>query len=667
VRGDRSGAANSGWEHLVAVGVVAGDLRPATIAHYGGVTIAEASTALDAARLAGAVTAGGAGGAPVTIDPIEQVRVLAALPAERVADLHATIARELFTQGPARLDDAVRHARAAAASAPTDDLVAMADRAGRMSLRLGDYASARTLLQLAADLDRSDDLRARATRLCDLARAIDGTGDLPASQEALALAVSLAELAGDGSLLVRAAVQVALPSDWYFGDARSVGMLVRAEELDLGPDDRVLVRAARAFAENRIPLMADNGQQIAWVTRPSVAREHAAAALGEAEGRPDFVRLVALLAWRTTHRAPAFLQQRRQVSSEALDLAQRLQDPALQVEAAVMLGVDALESGDRSLFDQACAVIRWVALRDGNPRLEWRAHTVAAGAAFLDGSTAIAAEHAAAARTVGERASLPGWLSAEMMFLGEGLITIDDPATMGSHLYDESFPGMANPIGRACVAYLFARTGDLTTAEHHARRAFRQLEDEASLLLLGTRLAHAAALVAAPDLCHDLIAVLEPWADHVAVDSNLWWCDGPVALWLAHLHQATGAGDRARELVTAAGEVARAVNDVRGRQRAERLAALLDAAAGRSRSSRVAAGATGAGPRTSDPVALTTREEAVLRLLATGASNPEIARRLAYSVSTIRDDVSSVYRKLGVAKRPEAVTRAIALGLVTPG
>ena len=643
----------------MAIGIIAGDLRPATIAHYGRVPIADAVAALDAAREDGIVTGDG----PGAIEPLDQARLTAAVPLERVAELHATIARELFTQGPSHLADAVRHARAAAASAPTDDLVAMADRAGRMSLRLGDYASARTLLQLAADLDRSDDLRTRATRLCDLARAMDGTGDLRASHEALTLAVSLAELAEDGSLLARAAVQLALPSDWYFGDARAVGLLVRAEERGLDDDERVLVRAARAFAENRIPLMADNGQQIAWVTRPSVARDHADAALRDAEGRPDFVRLVALLGWRTSHRAPQYLQQRRQISAEALDLAQKLQDPALQIEAAVALGVDALESGDRSLFDQACAVIRWVASRDGNPRLEWRALTVATGAAFLDGSTGIAVEHAVAARTVGERTGLPGWLGADLMALAQNLVTLDDPAAMLPYRFDDSYPVMANPIGRACIAYFFARTGDHATAERHAWRAFRQIEDEASLLLLGSRLAHVASLVSAPDLCHDLLAVLGPWADHVAVDSNLWWCDGPVSLWLAHLHHATGDLPRAREFAVAAEGAATAINDVRSKQRAQRLVSLVtghpDGSVELRRGSSSRPGMPGA-----DEVSLTAREAAILRLVATGASNPEIARQLAYSVSTIRDDVSSVYRKLGVAKRAEAVTRAIALGLV---
>ena len=44
--------------------------------------------------------------------------------------------------------------------------------------------------------------------------------------------------------------------------------------------------------------------------------------------------------------------------------------------------------------------------------------------------------------------------------------------------------------------------------------------------------------------------------------------------------------------------------------------------------------------------------------------NPEIARDLCYSTSTIRNDLSTIYTKLGVGGRPEAAARAIELGLV---
>jgi DNA-binding NarL/FixJ family response regulator len=61
---------------------------------------------------------------------------------------------------------------------------------------------------------------------------------------------------------------------------------------------------------------------------------------------------------------------------------------------------------------------------------------------------------------------------------------------------------------------------------------------------------------------------------------------------------------------------------------------------------------------------LSDRERAVLELMASGATNPEIAESLHLSKHTIKEHTSAVYRKLGVRNRTEAVQRAQRLGLV---
>lgn len=60
---------------------------------------------------------------------------------------------------------------------------------------------------------------------------------------------------------------------------------------------------------------------------------------------------------------------------------------------------------------------------------------------------------------------------------------------------------------------------------------------------------------------------------------------------------------------------------------------------------------------------LTARELQVLRLMADGLSNQAIANRLVVAVGTIKTHTASLYRKLGVINRTEAVARATALGL----
>jgi two-component system, NarL family, nitrate/nitrite response regulator NarL len=70
--------------------------------------------------------------------------------------------------------------------------------------------------------------------------------------------------------------------------------------------------------------------------------------------------------------------------------------------------------------------------------------------------------------------------------------------------------------------------------------------------------------------------------------------------------------------------------------------------------------------RQTDPLIeeLTSRELAVLRLVAEGLPNKTIAVKLAISEHTVKFHVNAIFGKLGVASRTEAVVRATRLGLI---
>ena len=63
---------------------------------------------------------------------------------------------------------------------------------------------------------------------------------------------------------------------------------------------------------------------------------------------------------------------------------------------------------------------------------------------------------------------------------------------------------------------------------------------------------------------------------------------------------------------------------------------------------------------------LTDREKEILRLLATGLSNAELAEQLFLSETTVKTHVSSILRKLRVRDRVQAVIAAYDAGLVSP-
>ena len=61
---------------------------------------------------------------------------------------------------------------------------------------------------------------------------------------------------------------------------------------------------------------------------------------------------------------------------------------------------------------------------------------------------------------------------------------------------------------------------------------------------------------------------------------------------------------------------------------------------------------------------LSERELSVLRLIATGAANKEIAANLVISESTVKTHVANIFQKMDVSDRTEAVTQALQRGII---
>jgi DNA-binding NarL/FixJ family response regulator len=110
-------------------------------------------------------------------------------------------------------------------------------------------------------------------------------------------------------------------------------------------------------------------------------------------------------------------------------------------------------------------------------------------------------------------------------------------------------------------------------------------------------------------------------------------------------------------------------------QREALIAAIKDTMAGRTPVDPAVAGKLFAqvvqgtpGPQSALVDELTESEKDILRLLGAGLSNADIAARLYFSEGTVRNYVSSILAKLGVADRTQAAVLALRCGLVdSPG
>jgi ATP/maltotriose-dependent transcriptional regulator MalT len=256
---------------------------------------------------------------------------------------------------------------------------------------------------------------------------------------------------------------------------------------------------------------------------------------------------------------------------------------------------------------------------------------------------------------------------------------------------------------QCALAYLYVELDRLREARQELERlaagGFTDLPRDYVWLTALSSLAEVAAAVEHEQHAATLYDLLLPLADRVAVAGPGYACLGPVARLLgglataqrrwpeaaAHYEAASalcermgaqpwlvrtqadyassllvrgdrGMLDRASSLVAAAGARAQALGLAReaGRCRslAERLRLVPTAIDGELR------------PGGDSRVVLSNRELEILRLLAAGQGNQEIADALVLSVRTVENHVARIYGKIGVRSRAEATAYAFRRGIV---
>jgi LuxR family maltose regulon positive regulatory protein len=336
-------------------------------------------------------------------------------------------------------------------------------------------------------------------------------------------------------------------------------------------------------------------------------------------------------------------------------------------EPAVLLANPALAvigSGLLALLGYREPAGRWAALAaggvsaspmpDGSPDTAW----VLALRAFLcpGGSPQMLADAQAACETLADGSPL---LVGALLSRGFAELLDADSASAESSFADADRRAakLGIPVGSsvalAMLSLLAAGSGDRAAAAERARCAAAavgrgRLERHVSTAVVHAAAARAAIVQGQVSNAQRSLQMADDLVDRVTYAVP--WFAAYVKLELAHAHLTVGNGSRARALLAGAEEVVSRrpglgfVDDWIGALR-------QDVRLGRS----VADGAT---------TALTAAELRLLPLLPSYLSFRQIADSLGISRNTVKTQAISVYRKLGVRSRTEAVQRAQALGLL---
>jgi DNA-binding CsgD family transcriptional regulator/tetratricopeptide (TPR) repeat protein len=372
----------------------------------------------------------------------------------------------------------------------------------------------------------------------------------------------------------------------------------------------------------------------------------------------------------------------------AIDLAREVGHPPAEAGALVNLGAALLELGDEeglARLQEAADLARREGLHETGiracanagahllrvPRLDEAAGWIELGLLLAaDSEVAYGEYHLRDLRA--ELLLRRGDLAAAE----EELEVLADPA-------DDAGVARARPL--ALLARVLARRGDESAADRLAE-AERVARTSGELFRLGPVLAAQAEVAW-------LTGAAPPEADLPGQDAAWRWftgdrlfhvrrgggparpfpgCPEGFALDLAgRATESAGAWDRAGQPYEAA--LARAWSDdtdeaLQGLAELDLLGVPAAAARVRARLRTRGVASVPRGPITrtrANPAGLTDRQVEVLRLLADGLTNAEIAERLVVSVRTVDHHVSAVLGRLGVGTRKEAAARAAELGLAS--
>ncbi|MHB8576439.1 MAG: helix-turn-helix transcriptional regulator, partial [Dehalococcoidia bacterium] len=631
-----------------------------------------------------------------------QETIHAGLSAAERARMHAGVGEALeratADQPELYLAELAYHFIEAAPLGETERAIGYARRAAERAQALLAFEDAARHFELALQvLDQQvvPDALLRCDLLLELGEAQNRAGAIEAARRSFQLAAAAArELRtrrGPGEIasqLGRAGLGCSITSPSATGqvDEELIGLLEEAL-LGLTAEDSPL--RARVLGRLAIELAGP----LDGIRRLALSRE--ALDVARRLGRPE-VLADALSARYFVLQHPEHLRERIDIADELGRLAEATNDDRHRVTAHYWHVNNRLLLGDSAGIDRALAAGTELTERMRQPYYTYFMALVTATRSLLEGRFVDAERLAAAALAIGQPvrgATAVQQFAAQMLALRreQGRLAELEPIARAT---TAQFPGI--PAWRSVLASIYHQLGRAPEARREldtlAAADFTDFPRDVNWCVSLTLLAEVAAALGDLPRAERLYTLLLPYASLGVVAGFGSVCNGSAGHYLGILAAALGRTAAAAEHFEAALAFERRLGArpwvahterayarllaARGRPAdAERARALTESARATARELNLTrltdllqadaatpapAIAGAAGPV---PAGLTVREVEVLRLLAGGQTNAEIAAALVISLATVERHVFNIYRKIGARGRTEAAVFALQHGL----